>query len=83
MTVTVKPLIHLGGTPREHLVEQYREAQESLRAAREALRAAAPHARDYDHAPEAYAVAQAEHLARVTALEAVLADLIDLHEHVA
>lgn len=77
------PTIHLGGTPKSHLLEGLEPA---LRAAYElasALQAMSPNARDYyPQGPGAFAKAAAEHDARREALQKIVEDLEQQLEYV-
>lgn len=78
-----KPLIHLNGTSREALKEQYLDASNALRLAIDAMCSCAPNARDYypqgDHA---FILATREHAARVRVLVELREDVNLLLEHV-
>lgn len=83
-----QPTIHLNGTARATLVEQWTVAVEALRAAEDALCDAAPNGRDYyPQGKPAYLQAVAEYearLARVSAVrreaEAMLESIVDAKE---
>src|SRR5262245_4361012 len=68
----IVPVVHLGGTDKQDLVDQLIEADNALRKALQALSAAAPHARDYAHqciyAGEQYRRARGQHDARYAKL---------------
>jgi hypothetical protein len=79
----MKPTVHLNGTSKASLAQQYENAAATLQAAIKALYEAAPNARDYYvQGPDAFNVAAREHAARAQTLAAVLADLQALWEHV-
>jgi hypothetical protein len=85
----VMPTIHLNGTGRQALVEQYANAVEALQTALDKVRAAAPHGRDYypqdgEH-PEGTMLrsAQRQHQRWVNNVEVVIADMQALAEGIA
>jgi hypothetical protein len=66
------PLVHLNGTSATELEAQMRACGDTLRAALNALYLAAPNARDYYPLGDcAFAEAQARHMGRIMAVEAV------------
>lgn len=75
------PQLSINGTPADHLTEGYRAAK-PLREALEALEGTAPNARDYIDRPRDWAQAQAEHRARLLAVERVRDEIWTLHEDV-
>lgn len=78
------PTIHLNGTSKEALLEQWEEAYNALRIAIEKLAAAAPNGRDYyPQGPDAFAKATEEHRERLRKLTTVHAELQELAETVA
>lgn len=78
----IKPMIHLNGTSAAQLAEPLAAATTALRATLEALAACAPNGRDYYHTPGAVEVALAEHVVRLQAVHGVLAEILELREHV-
>ena len=75
------PRVHLNGTSRKELLEQYEQAYRALDAAYAMLRGAFPHARDYYVISDsAYSVARHEHEARMQALAQVKADMLDIYQ---
>ena len=81
------PTIHLNGTPKKMLLEQWEEAYNALLNAQRRLAEAAPHGRDYYpqdfHGAlvgEALYIAQDEHRARMLKIESVMDDLVALCE---
>lgn len=77
------PTVHLNGTGRAALAEQYAAAYAALGEALTVLCAAAPNARDYYvQAPGAFTVAQDEHEARLRAVETVRNDMLALYRAV-
>ena len=78
------PTIHLNGTSREALHQQYKEAWNAVNEAIRVTAQSAPHARDYyvqdkegGERPAIY-VAMDEHAARMAALETVERELMEL-----
>lgn len=70
------PTIHLNGSSRSSLMEQYGDSWHAVKDAIKVLSQNAPHARDfYVNGPDAFAIAQEEHIARVRALVKVSEDL--------
>jgi len=70
------PRVHLNGTGREVLLEDYLDAKEAVRLAIGALKACAPNGRDYYViGPEAIEVAQKQHADRVHRLVLVFQEL--------
>lgn len=70
------PSIHLNGTPRERLVEQYAEASGAVRVAVRTLEAASPNARDYYvQGDGAFAEAVAGHRSMLERLASVRQEL--------
>jgi len=70
------PRVHLNGTSREVLLEDYLDAKQAVRLAIGALKACAPNGRDYYViGPEAIDVAQKQHADRVHRLVLVLQEL--------
>lgn len=73
------PTVHLGGTSVDDLFAPNRNAFTRVREALEYLQKAAPNARDYyPQGPAAFTMAQAEHAARIDALQGVLSDLQEI-----
>lgn len=78
------PTIHLNGTSKETLQEQYSKANEAIYAAIRALEGATPHARDYYvQNDQATAEALKEHRARVEKLLEVRKEINTILEHIA
>ena len=70
------PTVHMNGTQQQELVDQQLDAMDGLRAGLHKLKQAGPNARDYyPQGPDAFPQANEEHLARVKAVEGVIADL--------
>ena len=78
------PTIHLNGSGRAALLEQYTQAANAARALLEALSAASPNGRDY-YPQGAAALSQAsrEHVARIERVSEVLCEIGELMEAVA
>jgi hypothetical protein len=76
----VAPIVHLNGTSRDALIDQLRDAYHALDTAIRAMRAATPHDRDYyiSGDPTAGQRARLHHSARVSALESVQDDLVEI-----
>jgi hypothetical protein len=83
MTDLQKPVVHLNGSGRRHLTEAYRTAGDALYTTLDALKTIAPNGRDYYPLGDgALKKAEAEHRARVDAIQRVLDELCELHAHV-
>lgn len=77
------PTVHMNGTAGADLVAQLEAAIESLHETIDVVGNTAPNARDYYvQEPGAFAVAQAEHVARIIKLQAVRAELAAIWEGV-
>lgn len=82
MAVTVKPVVHLNGTPKEQLLEQVRDAMSGIDLARTALCIAAPNGRDYyPVGPTAFNEALRDHDDRQRKLREVYEDLEVIATH--
>lgn len=78
------PFIHLNGSSRAALLEQYDQARRAVSGARRVVEAASPNLRDYYPHPDgegAYKRALAEHASRVERLAAVAEELHAICEH--
>lgn len=83
-TTMQKPVIHLNGSARQNLVDDYCAAAGALRLAIEAAENAAPNARDYyPLGPEAFRAAVADHGWRIRGLREIHQAYLDLAEHCA
>lgn len=81
---TKTPTIHLNGTSRAELMEQFQNAHNALYQAMRALEDCAPNGRDYyPQGDSALSVAVAEHVARILAVKSVDADICALIEAIA
>lgn len=79
-----KPTIHMNGSGKQHLTEQYTNVTNALNAALNALSEAYPHGRDYYvQGPEAIDAAVREHDARIEAVRTVYKDMLQMLRHVA
>ena len=79
----IHPTIHLNGTHRIDLIDNWNDAYNALATAIRALQACAPHARDYAGfhvGPDAFQTAVREHRIRIEKLERVMLDLDELRE---
>lgn len=74
------PFIHLGGSGRANLYDDYTRAIERLEQAISALQIASPHPRDYPQAGQ-YSIAIHQHALRVQELNKVLGELVDIREN--
>ena len=82
MTIKQKPLVHLGGTGRIGLREQYEAQRLAVFTALETLCQNRPHGRDYYPLEAgAYEKARKDHEDRINALRSVLRDFEELVEH--
>lgn len=77
------PTVHLNGTPRDRLVEQYSDAANALREALSRMGEACPNARDYyTQGPDAFQEAVKEHGARVERVAVTLREIEQILETV-
>ena len=85
MTTLIAPLIHLGGSPRDRLLDGYIDAIDALRTAEEKIRACYPNGRDYppDGTGRGIGPAQKQHEDRLTRLAEVRQELEQIAEAVA
>ena len=70
------PRVHLNGTSRQVLQEQYRAASDALRLAIEGVEGTSPNARDYYVSGGSYRNAAQEHRSRMERLRSVRAELV-------
>jgi hypothetical protein len=76
------PTIHLNGSGRSHLQEEYNAALHALRVSLEAMAHSPPNARDYyPQGDNAFAEARAEHEARMRKINELVADYEKIVEH--
>jgi hypothetical protein len=76
------PRVHLNGTSRRELIDQYEMALDAVRAALIAVRNAAPHMRDYyPMGNDAFFRAQREHNIRVSTLLTIERELEQIFTH--
>lgn len=79
MKTPITPLVHLGGTSREELRQQYERLEEALRGANEAIQAATPNGRDYyPHGPDALRQAIEEHNQRARWILSAWGEVIEI-----
>ncbi len=77
------PTIHLNGTSKNALIEQYSQACMAIQRAIRAMCEASPHGRDYyPQGPDTYRQANDEHLARIKKLEDVGNELQQIIENI-
>ncbi len=77
------PCIHLNGTAKHVLIEQYFSVLSNLNGTRDMLAEASPNARDYyPLGDDAYRSARKEHEARLQKLDSVIAELNVLIEKI-
>ena len=77
----MKPTIHLNGSGRESLINQYHEAYMKLQEALVALRKIDVHGRDYyPQGPDAYSQASREHCKRMDAINEVQKEIGEIWE---
>lgn len=70
------PTIHMNGTNKQTLLDDYQTAREALSNAKEKLMVAAPNGRDYyPQGDGAYEVARLEHGQRLARIEQVITEL--------
>jgi hypothetical protein len=80
----MKPTIHLNGTSKATLLEDWEKAHEALTLALRLLCQAAPNGRDYyPQGPDAIHKAQIEHTERVHRVRSVIKELEELSEAIA
>ena len=72
MATNTFPLIHLNGTSRNELIDQACKAGQAVRLAYDACSNAAPNARDYYLREGSFGLAQAAHVARMSALDGLM-----------
>lgn len=77
------PQISLNGTAASVLLEETVAAKAKVEEARQALIRIRPHARDYQHKPDAFHFAHVEHEQRITSLVLIATDLDEIAEHLA
>ena len=80
----MKPTIHLNGTSKAALLEDWDQAHEALTIGLRLLCQAAPNGRDYyPQGPDAIHKAQIEHTERVHRVRSVIKELEELSESIA
>jgi len=84
MSTLTLPTVHINGSSRDSLLEDYMAAMDSIRLAMKAVQAAAPHPRDYYVQSNMSAhLARDEHVTRLARLRETLDELNTIAEHVA
>lgn len=84
MSTLTLPTVHLNGTSRNSLLDDYIAAMDAIRLAMKALQSAAPNARDYYvQAGDTFCMAQNQHFIRLARLRETLDELNAIAEHVA
>lgn len=77
------PTIHLEGTSKTSLADQYAKAADAVRAAIEAVHDAAPNGRDYyPQGEQAIGIALDAHRSRLDRLDAVLSQIEAIQIHI-
>ena len=77
------PVIHLNGSSKSYLEQQYRDAATAVRRARDVVAQNGPHGRDYYTLPgDAFGEARKEHEARLKRLREVTEELEQIWEEV-
>ncbi len=77
------PTVHLNGTSRNSLVDQYQNAANAVRTAIDTVAQNGPHGRDYYVVDGAFEAARKEHQARLDKLRSVLHEIDDILDHIA
>ena len=78
------PVLHLNGTSKNELVNQYENAIIALKEALQVVLKSAPNGRDYyPLGPNAYEVAREQHYARITKINQVIEELSSIAEKIA
>ena len=77
------PTVHLNGTGKEELTENYQRAYLALYNAMEAMKRAAPNARDYYvQDSNAFTVAMLEHTDRLKMIQQVQDEIQEIYEQI-
>jgi hypothetical protein len=80
----IHPTVHLNGTSKKELLNQWRAIYLALATARDTLRESGPNGRDYyPQGPDAIRTAETEHCERLAKIESVMEDLDELSLRVA
>ena len=80
----ITPTVHLGGTSRQDLLDQFMEAGHALSLALSKMQDAYPNGRDYyPQGPDAWSLAMQEHVSRVARVQGVVTEYGRLCEAVA
>lgn len=79
----VKPTVHLNGTGKQTLIDEWQDAVNILNAAYRALKLCGPNGRDYyPQGPDACSAATGQHFDRLRVIDAVKGELEALIIHV-
>jgi len=79
----VTPLVHLNGTGKDQLMEQYTEAGQAIFKAIQALHGASPNQRDYyPLGNDAWVLAKEQHQNRIDKLVDINADLMAIIDRI-
>ena len=76
------PIVHLGGTSKDSLLEALCDARVALIDAEKAMRKVHPHGRDYIHIVGGYEQATLEHIKRAMMINLVLEELTAMTEQI-
>jgi hypothetical protein len=83
MPATVFPTVHMNGTSKRALIEDYAASARALHHAINLMAAAAPNGRDYyPQGAEAIRVAMREHQERIIKLQNIVRELEKIGEHI-
>lgn len=78
------PIIHLNGTSKKDLVDQYENAIQALEEALQVVLKSAPNGRDYYPLGEgAYGIAFNQHVTRIGKINSVISELSSIVEQIA
>jgi hypothetical protein len=78
------PMVHLNGTSKQSLLDQYENAIKALEDAKDVLLKSAPNGRDYyPKGPDAYGVAFNQHITRVGKISSIINELASIVEEIA
>jgi hypothetical protein len=78
------PMVHLNGTSKQNLLDQYENAIKALEDAKDVLLKSAPNGRDYyPKGPDSYGIAFNQHITRVGKINSVINELISIVEEIA
>jgi hypothetical protein len=78
------PMVHLNGTSKQSLLDQYENAIKALEDAKDVLLKSAPNGRDYyPKGPDAYEIARKQHYSRTAKINQVINELTSIVEEIA